>query len=217
MAEAIGKLAATDPVGSSIPPSLAFAQTDTIPPSIAPSQSSTTDEIKPGGIKRRKQWAFAAGVMALAALLLLLWNPFAGSNGKPDREEEQVRKPDPKDEPDKDGKPAASLGKDGKPDNPPRKDEPDKPPEKKPLVPVPPRDPPPFKDRLPWQPAELVEVIGDERGRHWGSAEGLVWSGDGRRLARRWFRWHSHLGRRHPPRSGVPQKELDFRDLRPVG
>jgi serine/threonine protein kinase/WD40 repeat protein len=180
VADALTRLSATGPFGNSIAPSLSSAQTDTIPPSVAPSLGPTEAEQQP--TRGNRKWIIAAGVVAVVALLLLLWNPFAGSDGKPDRGEEQVRKDDPKDEPGKDS-PKDEPNKDRKPDPPLRKDEPEKPPEKKPLVLVPPHEPPPFKDRLPWQPAELVEVIGDERGRHWGSVEQVVWSGDGQRLA----------------------------------
>src|SRR5262249_43846070 len=40
-------------------------------------------------------------------------------------------------------------------------------------------DLPPLKDRLLGHPAEVVKVFGDERGRHWGAAEQVVWSGTG--------------------------------------
>jgi serine/threonine-protein kinase len=171
VADALTRLSATGPFDGSIAPSSASAQTDTIPPSIPPSLAPTEVEQRPA--RGKSKWIIVASVAALAALLLvLIWNPFAGSDGKPGHGEEQVGKDGPPED-----------RKDGKGDAPPRKDESDRPPDKQPVVLVPPREPPPWKGRLPWQPVELVQVIGDERGRHWGAVDGVAWSGDGRRLA----------------------------------
>jgi WD40 repeat protein len=41
----------------------------------------------------------------------------------------------------------------------------------------------PASERFPWQPAELVAVIGEHRQRHWGPCDALALSPDGRVLA----------------------------------
>jgi hypothetical protein len=46
-----------------------------------------------------------------------------------------------------------------------------------PIVPAP---PPAESVRLPWHPRELVRILGDKRGRHWGKVNGVAWSLDGR-------------------------------------
>src|SRR5262249_41743866 len=37
----------------------------------------------------------------------------------------------------------------------------------------------PAAERFPWQPKELVAVIGEHRGRNWGYVSQLAWSADG--------------------------------------
>ncbi len=181
VADALAKFAVASPAPELGTASWPNPQGDTIPPSISP---SLTEEVKPGTIQRRKRWGIAAGVavLAVAVVLFLLWNPFAGSNEKADRREEQARKGDPSDDPRKPEAPDKPPPKDAA-EKPPPRDPPDNLPDKVPLAIVPPREPPPWKGRLPWQPAELAQVLGDERGRHWGAVNLVVWSGDGRRLA----------------------------------
>lgn len=41
----------------------------------------------------------------------------------------------------------------------------------------------PAEERFPWQPKELVAVIGEHRGRHWGSVNRIRISADGRTVA----------------------------------
>src|SRR5262249_8245939 len=36
----------------------------------------------------------------------------------------------------------------------------------------------PVEDRFPWHPPELVAVLGEHRGRHWGEVRGVVFSPD---------------------------------------
>jgi WD40 repeat protein/tRNA A-37 threonylcarbamoyl transferase component Bud32 len=51
---------------------------------------------------------------------------------------------------------------------------------------VPPAETPlglPDEDRLPWYPKELVAVLGEDRGRHWGPVRCVAYSPDGKRVA----------------------------------
>lgn len=41
----------------------------------------------------------------------------------------------------------------------------------------------PAVERLPWQPPELVAVLGEQRQRHWGEVYAVAWSPDGRWIA----------------------------------
>src|SRR5262249_4066014 len=41
----------------------------------------------------------------------------------------------------------------------------------------------PRDERFPWQPKELVAVLGEHRQRHWGAVNGVAFSPDGQRVA----------------------------------
>jgi WD40 repeat protein len=41
----------------------------------------------------------------------------------------------------------------------------------------------PPEDRFPWQPPELVAVLGEHRGRSWSSVDGIAYSPDGKQIA----------------------------------
>lgn len=41
----------------------------------------------------------------------------------------------------------------------------------------------PLEDRFAWQPKELVAVLGEHRGRHWGSVQAVAVSPDGKQIA----------------------------------
>jgi WD40 repeat protein/serine/threonine protein kinase len=41
----------------------------------------------------------------------------------------------------------------------------------------------PAAERFPWQPAELVAVLGEHRQRHWARVQSVAWSADGTRIA----------------------------------
>ena len=155
----------TEPILPSVAPS------ESVPPlaalvDTAPPLSPTPVQIQPTPLRpaRRKRPLLIALILALAVGGIATWklsgdragsdNPGGGGGG-----EQEV----------KTAGPAGPAGKDT-----PR-------PGQKPVV-LPPAKIPPWKGRLPWQPAELALVLGDERGRHWGGINLLAWSGDGKRL-----------------------------------
>src|SRR5262249_5314620 len=41
----------------------------------------------------------------------------------------------------------------------------------------------PAQERFPWQPKELVAVLGEHRQRHWGRVQCVAYSPDGKRIA----------------------------------
>lgn len=155
----------------SVPPSLPPTGSAIVTPSGSLLTAPTVAEQKPA--HGRKLWLPVALVLGLiVAGMLWRFLPERGGDPKPEEEPEEPKQVKGPDRPDDRERPRDKVQ--------PRDKENLR--EKPAPVLLPPREPPPFKDRLPWQPAELVQVLGDERGRHWAGAEAVVWSGDGKRL-----------------------------------
>src|SRR5207253_2969264 len=111
------------------------------------------------------------GLLLLGVCIWRLWPTISGKKDSSEEEQDDRKETKGPDRPG-DKRPSDKERPDDK--RPGDKERPDDKPD--PVV-LPPREPPPFKDRLPWQPAELVQVLGDERGRHWGNIDRLDWRG----------------------------------------